>query len=370
MPLMPCQLDAYTTQMHTEIIAVDGCRVRTADSVLYPGGGGQPADAGTLNGVPIVEVFGHCDYALATPQPVGPAHIAIDWGRRFDHMQQHTAQHLITALAEQLLDAPTLAFHLNPERCDVVLDTPQLSPAQMAQLADAVHARIRAALPVQARLIDPADLDGVRSRRLPPGHEGPLRVVEIDGIDQNTCGGTHVANLTELQVVHFLGAEKSNQGLRLHWLAGERALRWMRAAHDRTLGLTRVLKTGPVDHLAACERLVAQNREAARQLRTARSELATALGQALPAGATWFHRDDADMGFLNAVAKAAADRPRLLLTGGTRGDGVFLLVGQDVPADLGPKIAAVLAGRGGGRGRYQGKAAAIEHRARAAELLA
>lgn len=372
-PLLTCQVDSYQRTIDATVLACEpvpnGFRVHTDATILYPGGGGQPADGGTIGAAQVVEVIEDRVYRVDTQVPCGPVTIAVDWNRRFDHMQQHTAQHLITAVAIDLFGIETTAFHLNPDRSDVVLATPTLSADQIEAIADRVHAHIRAATPVHPKLVDPTNLDGVRYRRLPPGHTGPLRVVEIEGVDQNTCGGTHVANLAELQLVHFLGAEKSKGETRLHWLAGNRALRWMRAANTRTKALNQILRTQPAEHIDAATRLTTQNRDAARETRALRTELATAIGATLTPDQRWFHRDDADMAFLNAVAKAAPPRPQLLLTGGAQGEGVFIVVGKEVDPALGPKIAEILQGRGGGRGRYQGKAKAIEHRAKAAKLL-
>lgn len=371
--LLTCQVDPYRRVIDTAVTRVDatpdGPVVHVAETVLFPGGGGQPADGGTIGEAQVVEVIEDGVYRVDRPVEPGPTRVTVDWARRFDHMQQHTAQHLITAVALDLFGFETTAFHLNPERSDVVLATPHLSATQIAALSDRVHALIREGRPVRATLVEPDALDGVRARRLPPGHTGALRVIEIEGVDRNTCGGTHVRALSELQCVHVLGAEKRKGETRLHWLAGDRALRWMAEANARTRALNQILRTQPAEHVAAAERLVEQNRSLAREARTLRSELAAAIGAALPADQAWFHRDDADMAFLNAVAKAAAPRPRLLLTGGTQGEGVFLLVGDAVAPDLGPRIAAALAGRGGGRGRFQGKAQAIENRAAAAALL-
>lgn len=371
--LLTCQVDSYRRAIDATVLScapvADGHLVRTDVTILFPGGGGQPADGGTIGAATVIEVVEDRLYRVDAQVPCGPATITVDWARRFDHMQQHTAQHLITAVALDLFGFETTAFHLNPDRSDVVLATPALTDAQIAVIADRVHAHIRAATPVRPRLVDPADLDGVRARRLPPGHVGLLRVIDIEGVDQNTCGGTHVATLAELQLVHFLGAEKSKGETRLHWLAGDRALAWLRDANRRTQALNQALRTQPAEHVEAAERLIAQNRDLARDARGLRAELATAIGAGLAPDVRWFHRDDADMAFLDAVAKAASPRPQLLLTGGARGEGVFILVGEAVDPALGPQIAAVLDGRGGGRGRYQGKAQAIERRAEAAALL-
>ncbi|MCA9558320.1 MAG: alanyl-tRNA editing protein, partial [Myxococcales bacterium] len=257
MKLLPCHADSYQRRLDTEVLACEpgpsGFRITLADTVLYPGGGGQPADGGTIGGARVLDVI-EADaptYVVDAPVPVGPVAVEVDWARRFDHMQQHTAQHLITAIALRDLGLATTAFHLNPERSDVVLATPVVPPDVLADLSARVNAAIRAALPVRARLITEAELAEVRFRRLPGEHDGTLRVVEIEGVDRNTCGGTHVANLAELQLISFIAQENRQGVTRLHWLAGGRALAALDAATAREAELVGLLRCAPAEHPAA-----------------------------------------------------------------------------------------------------------------------
>lgn len=385
--LVACQSDAYRRRFNTECVAclpaADGAWLVTlADTILYPEGGGQPADTGTISGVPVLHVgkdaTGAVVHRAAAPVPLGPVEVVVDWPRRFDHMQQHTAQHLITALAQDRFGWPTTAFHLSAGRSDVELDVGAPGEAQLADLEDAVNAEIRARRDVRSRLVDPGDLDrlGVRTRGLPDGFDGAVRLVEIEGIDLNTCGGTHVASTAELQAVALVGTERLRGGTRLFFLAGERVRRALADAQARERALTRLLSVGPEEQAAAAERLLAEAKDGSKAVRALLGEVAEAAGLALAttrgAVAAW-HRADGDLALLGAVARAALEqRPDLLLllTAGER-EGVFLLAGPDARvAAAAPAVAEAMEGRGGGKGgRYQGKASRVDRRAAALALI-
>ncbi|MCA9542319.1 MAG: alanyl-tRNA editing protein [Myxococcales bacterium] len=380
MDLLRCHEDAFLRALDTEVLACepadDGHHVALADSILFPGGGGQPDDRGTIGDAQVIGVAerdGRVWYVTDRAVPTGPTRVEVDWARRFDYMQQHTAQHLLTALALRHFKLPTLAFHLNPERSDVVLDAPRLDAATIDALEARANEAIREAHPVQPRLIDPAELDteGVRRRRLPPGHEGALRVVEIEGIDLNTCGGTHVSNTAQLQMIRLIGVDFQRGEARLHYLAGGRVLAAEREARARTEVLNRLLSGGPESHVESVERLLDQARADKQSQRALVAEIAGLLGAQLASGAATaaLHREGADLAFLGAVAqaaRAARSEQLVLLTAAPAGsaEGVFLLAGppERVTA-CGPAVAEALAGRGGGRGdRYQGKATRLDRR--------
>src|ERR1044072_7336430 len=175
---------------------------RLSDTVLSPGGGGAPAARGWLGEIAVEEVQrrgGEVFHVLASAASPGRATVRLDWARGFDHMQQHTAQHLLSAIAADRFGWETTSFHLGAETCGGELAASELAADRVAELEDAVPAEVRAARPVTTRRVTPDSLAGlaVRSRGLPAGHTGDVRLVEIAGIDLNTCGGTHLAPTAE-----------------------------------------------------------------------------------------------------------------------------------------------------------------------------
>jgi Ser-tRNA(Ala) deacylase AlaX len=341
------------------------------DTVLYPEGGGQPADRGLLGGVPVLDVQaagGAIRHYLASAVAEGPAVVRLDWDRRFDHMQQHTGQHLLTAVAADRFGWQTTAFHLGPETCDVELAVPSISPAGAARLEEEVAAQIRAGRAVTTRRVRPEEMVSlpVRTRGLPEGHLGDVRLVEIEGVDLNTCGGTHLRSTAEIESLKLLGTEKLRGGVRLYFVAGGRIRRRLGADEERNARLRALLGAPDAGLAEAVEAKLAQLSDAHKALRALEEELADAKAEAL-ATATGpvadAHFEGRDLAFLARVGKRFTSIPApgvAFLTGVKDGTEAFLLAaGGASDADvrgLGPAVAEALGGRGGGSGKlFQGK---------------
>jgi alanyl-tRNA synthetase len=389
-PALPAYLrDSYLQALDTEVLAVGDAEGRLwaelADTVLYPEGGGQPADRGRIGTTAVVDVQKVGDRArhfVAGPVAPGPAHLELDWPRRWDHMQQHTAQHLLTALALRELGWPTTAFHLGPELSDIELATPSIGDAERSRLEEICALEIRAGRPVEAAWIDPGELErhGVRSRRLPAGHAGAVRVVEISGLDRNTCGGTHLRSTAEIGVLCLLGTEPMRGGTRLFFVAGDRA-RMRLAAHEARNLRLRTLLGAADDELAAVVALrLDKEKELNRVVRQLGEELAAAAAAELAARAGTVvdsHWPARDMAFLQQVGRRLAETAPAKVALLTAGDGapiVFAVVAGEAAgidlASLGPRVAAALGGRGGGRSPvYQGKTESLAGRPAALALL-
>ncbi|OYW00255.1 MAG: hypothetical protein B7Z61_13520 [Acidobacteria bacterium 37-71-11] len=188
--------DPYMKTLTTEIVetGMEGGRpfAVLADTVLYPEGGGQPADRGWLGEVEVIDVQrreGTVRHFLACPVEPGPVTVHVDWARRFDHMQQHTGQHLLTAVAADRFGWPTTAFHLGEKLCDVELGVAALASTDLEALEAAVAEKTRAALAVFTRRVTQAEFAAldVRTRGLPAGHAGDVRLVEIAGTPAPVC---------------------------------------------------------------------------------------------------------------------------------------------------------------------------------------
>ncbi len=380
--MIACQRDARLLRATFEVLRVepagDVWHAWLDDTVLYPEGGGQPADHGTLGGVRVLDVRPGLLHVLEAPVALGPAEVVVDAARRFDHMQQHTGQHLLTAVAQDRFGWATTSFHLHEgelARCDVELDAPGID---LEALSASVNAEIRAARPVRVREVGPGDLDalGVRTRGLPEGHEGPVRLVEIDGLDVNTCGGTHCASTAELQAVQLLGAEAIRGGTRLHFVVGGRVMARLRAAEAALARAGSIVSRGLFDVPDGVAQLFEQARAAGKALAATQAELADALGAELarqPGPVRVLHRDEGDAAFLNRVATAALrDAPGavLLLTAG-QAEGAFLAAGPPARLEaVREALLSALEARGGGKpGRLQGKAARLAGRDAAAAIL-
>lgn len=364
------------------------------DTILYPEGGGQPADRGTISGVAIIDVqregreIRHYvdagDLSRAEALAPGPVAVALDWQRRYDHMQQHTAQHLFTATTLTRFGWRTVAFHLGARVCDIELDVASLTPDDLARLEDAVALEILAAHPVRARRVTPEEKAQlpVRSRGLPDDHEGDIRLVEIEGVDLNTCGGTHLASTAEIGAFAIVGTEPMRGGTRVYFVAGERARLRLREHERRAALLRAVFGTNEDEIPQVAAQKLEQLKDANARIKRLQERLADAIVDALAtdlAALRTTHVDDGDAALVQRIAQrlsARDDAALTLITAGGPREGFFALAaGTAWQGDLkaaGARVAATLEGRGGGAGRvYQGKAARVDKREEArAELAA
>ena len=365
--------DAYLQELETELVetGVEGERPFAVleDTILYPEGGGQPADRGSIGDIPVDDVQrreGAIRHYLERPLEPGPVTVRLDWRRRFDHMQQHTGQHLVTAIAHDRFGWPTTAFHLGEQVSDIELDVPGLAPLQIEMLEEAVAAEIRAGRPVSIRRVSPealADLD-VRTRGLPPGHHGEVRLVEIAGVDLNTCGGTHVRSTAEIEAIKFLGTEPMRGGTRLFYVAGGRVRHRLAAHEARTARLRSLLGTPDEEIASAVEARLELGRAGEKRMHALEEEFATVLAAAMaarPERVVSVHLEGKDAGFLQRIAKRLSGSDKVaLLTASAGEQGFFVLVaGPGVAFDVqaaGREIAEAMGARGGGSGRtFQGK---------------
>lgn len=381
--------DPFATALETRILACGEEQGRPfvllEDTVFYPEGGGQPCDLGTVNGVAVVEVQKHeggIRHYLATPLAAGPAFLRLDWARRFDHMQQHTGQHLLTAVAQDRFQWETTAFHLGASVCDIELSAPSISLREMEQLEAAVASEIRAHREVSARRVSPEayKLEAVRSRGLPEGHTGDIRLVQIAGVDLNTCGGTHLHHTGEIEALKLLGTESIRGGTRLFYVAGGR-VRSRLGAHEQRNAALRALLGAPDEDLAPAlqiklDQLLALERRG-RKLEEDLAEFQAAALAARPGAVVEAHLEGRDMAFLQKLARGilALDPAKaVFLTSEAGGQGIFLLSGGeastlDVPT-AGKAVAALLGAKGGGSGKsFQGKAPDLATRDQALAVL-
>ena len=381
--------DPYRTELTVAVIRVAAHDARTYvvldDTILYPEGGGQPADHGWIGTATVVDVRRCGDeirHYLDGPPDDGDAVLRLDWERRFDHMQQHTAQHLITALAADELGWQTTSFHLGATQSDIELDAPDITDDDLRRLEEQVAERIRQARPVTSREVSPQTFQSleVRTRGLPRGHRGDIRLVEIDGVDCNTCGGTHVASTAEIESVVLLGTESRRGGTRLHWIAGGRVRRRLHQQERHAAAIRHTFETSDEEVVRVAEAKLGRLKEAEREVKSLRASLAQQAAAGLLASSDTVldaHFDDADAGFLQLVARqlvnAGGNRAALLTAEGPGGAFFVVCAPREAGLDLRPvgaRVAELFGGHGGGSPELiQGKAASLRRRADAKAVL-
>jgi alanyl-tRNA synthetase len=247
-------------------------------TAFYPEGGGQPADQGQLNGLPVLdvqkkgeEILHYLGEPLAEAAAVGGKVVegTIDWARRFDFMQQHTGQHVVSASLIEAAGYPTISAYLGERYTAVEIDTENIQEREIEAAETLANQRVTRNLPVQIHWIRPQEAERFRLRKPPPDVER-LRIVRIEGVDAAACAGIHVATTGEVGLIKYDGLEKIRGRLRLHWLIGERAYMDTRDKDRLIAALNRELTCGTEDILPSVQDLRNKIRE--RDLRISQLE--------------------------------------------------------------------------------------------------
>jgi Ser-tRNA(Ala) deacylase AlaX len=381
--------DPYARELAVEVQRTDWMGDRPIavldDTILFPEGGGQPADRGRLGSVEVVDVQrkeGEVLHFLESPVDRGPGQLSLDWARRFDHMQQHSAQHLISRAALDRFGWATKSFHLGPEWSDIELGTAPLTVSDLRVLEDMVCDLIGENRTISCRRVsveELADLE-VRSRGLPADHRGDIRLVEIEGVDLNTCGGTHVRSTAEIGIVKLLRAEPLRGGCRLYWLAGQRVRDRFVEYQGRNDALRSLFDASDNDLLEVAAKKLKRLTDLKRQNRHLEERLATVIAKEIVRDTEPIveaHLGDLSAAGIRLVAQIFSEQSAhgcAFLTTEDDGQAFFALaVGPESGADLsnlGKQVAEILEGRGGGsRSVFQGKAGSLVRRDEAVALI-
>jgi len=227
--------DAYATEMEAELLAITDYKGQPAwvldQTIFYPTSGGQPFDTGSIHGQKVVDVVadkaGTIYHLLAEQaadaQPNSTVHGIIDWPRRYDHMQQHSGQHLLSQAFYQELGYETVSVHFGEQESTLDLDIDSITQADLDRVELFANELVYANQPITAYFVDERELDKVPLRR-PPKVTGQIRIVEIEKFDYSACGGTHCRTTGELGPIKLLRTERRRGQSRVTFLCGWRSL--------------------------------------------------------------------------------------------------------------------------------------------------
>jgi alanyl-tRNA synthetase len=377
--------DAYRGEFTATIVgrSDDHLRVYLDETAFYPTSGGQPHDLGTINGVAVIDVVDEDDriaHVLDAPLPAGDAVTGrIDWARRFDLMQQHTGQHLLSAVFEDLFGYKTVSVHFGPDYSTLDLDTELVTHQQMLAAEARANALVGEARPVVVTFEDARSAAGLRK---PSDRDGTLRVVSIEAIDRSACGGTHVRTTAEIGPILLRSNEKIRKATRIEFVCGQRAVARARKDFESLRAIAASLSSSLDDAAGLVGAQADRLKESDSARKTLAQELATYRARerydAAPADAngvrTIVLRDAATMDDARAIAQAAFGLSRVVVVGTIAAPpSVLVAASEDSGVDAGKLLKATLAavnGRGGGSPRLaQGSvpdAAALD---RAVQLL-
>ena len=239
-----------------------GWEVILEDTAFYPEGGGQPGDHGTLNGIRVLDtrrIGGQVVHITEQEIPAGTAvHGEIDWERRFDHMQNHTGEHIVSGLIHINYGYDNVGFHMG----DILqLDFDgEVTFEMMRNIERQANRIIWRDLPVQIAFPSQEELD-VLEYRSKKELTGTVRIVTVPDADICACCGTHLKRTGEVGVIHLLSCTKHGNGTRIEMLAGNRALTYLEGIADQNTGISHLLSAKPLETLKAVTRLNEMNGE-------------------------------------------------------------------------------------------------------------
>ncbi|KOP67281.1 hydrolase [Bacillus sp. FJAT-18019] len=221
---------AYTKEWETKITRKlereDGTYLVMEETAFYPHGGGQPCDLGWIDSIPVLDVVleeGEILHKVERFPEKEKVSCRLDWGRRFDHMQHHSGQHLLSAICLDVCEAETLSFHLGQDYATIDIARTDMPLDQWMMLELEVNDQIYLNRKVTSYYVtrdQAANLPLVKQ----PKVTDDIRIVEIEGIEYNACGGTHVSQTGEIGMIKLLKAEKQKGHMRIYFKCGYRAL--------------------------------------------------------------------------------------------------------------------------------------------------
>jgi alanyl-tRNA synthetase len=355
--------DSYLCDFEAAVIGQsdDGKRIYLDQTAFYPTSGGQLFDTGELGGVRVMEVVDEGDriaHLLGTPLADQRVTGRIDWPRRFDHMQQHTGQHLLSAVIAELLRRATLSVHFGKEVGTIDLDGGPLTAAEVAQVELRVNEVVTENRPVQVEFQAAGSAEGLRK---PAAREGSLRIVTIQGLDRSACGGTHVRATGEIGPILIGKVERARTGTRLEFLCGGRAVRRAHSEHEVLTQLAMELTAAPGELIQLIQAMRAELKDLRAESHNVKGELERLIASGLYSGTTpdsdgirrvVCREDTGRLERLKGLAQAFSSLSKVIFVGATsKPPSLIVAASRDSGMDAGTVLKRLLlsvGGRGGG----------------------
>jgi len=371
--------------------ATPAWRVVLDCTALYPTSGGQPHDVGKLGDANVLDVRDDGEdvvHVVDRELPVGSVKGCVDWGRRFDHMQEHTGQHLLSAMFQERYGRPTVSFHLGNDFCTIDLRGPEPTEEILEGAERAANQVISENRPINVRYGTAKQFAemGVRKE---VQRAGILRAIEIEGADLQPCGGTHVKSTAQIGIILVRDCTKMRQDWRVEFVCGLRAARVSRRDFELLHRAAQELGCAPEDVPASVQRAIGERDLHFKNMRgllqrVAEADAAAALQSAKVEGngvrviARVFGEGNQPE-YLNGFATEIAKSEKTVALLGLSAEGNLLFAqhaaaGKDMNALL-KQVFAQFAGTGGGtrdfaRGKLNDATQAEKAVAFAKQLLA
>lgn len=352
-------LTAFTARVISCVPAGDQWAITLDNTAFYPEGGGQPCDLGTLGGVPVLDVQEKGDAIIHTcAAPLEPGQEVtgeIDWARRFDLMQHHSGEHILSGLVHRKYGFHNVGFHMG--RDTITIDFDGIIPQEdLPELENAVNRAIWANLPVSTRFAQGDELAAIPYRSKKP-LEGTVRIVEFPGYDICACCGTHVKRTGEIGLLKLLSWVKFRQGVRMELVCGGRAVDYLGRILEQNRQVSQVFSAKPLETGDAARKFASESEAMKYRMTGLENQIFDACAKEYEGkgNVTLFREDLSGDGLRRLTDKVgAACGGRCAVFCGTD-EGGYRYAILDNNADLRPFVKAMnlaLHGRGGGKSNF------------------
>lgn len=249
--------------------------VRLDKTAFYPSSGGQPFDTGLINTIDVTDVWEEGDqiwHQMVSIPEDNQVNCKVNWERRFDHMQQHSGQHILSAIFLDLIAANTIGFHLGDESSTIDLNINQLNNKEIEDVEERVNQVIWENHPVKIQFINENEINKIPFRK-PPQITGRIRVIRIGELDASACGGTHVQNTGEIGLLKINGFENYKGGTRVSFHSGLRGLKQYQKIQSNVKQISTSLSIHQDDILETIQRIQQESIENLRSVNRIKKDL-------------------------------------------------------------------------------------------------
>ena len=363
--------DSFLTEFTATVLSCEegkgGWAVTLNETAFYPEGGGQAADHGTLGAARVTDtqekegvILHTCDQPLTVGETVTGK---IDWPRRFDHMQQHSGEHIVSGMICEAFHCDNTGFHMGAD--SVIIDyNAEISWEQILEIERRANAYIYENHPFRAWYPDAEELKALpyRSKK---ELSGAVRITAFPGADMCACCGTHVLHSGQVGIAKFLSCQKFKDGVRLEVKFGKRAYEYLSKIWEQNLAVGRMLSAKAEDTAQAVERMKAESEEKSRRMAEMEESIFAAIAEENRGkGSVLLFRGDMDPNSVRrlcvAVGEVCGGRAAVFAGSGENFKYAMMEEGGDLRA-LTKDMNTALSGRGGGKPFFvQGSVSATE----------
>ena len=367
--------DAYTTQFQAKVIEISVEEKRQGlildETFFYPESGGQPSDFGTINGRSVAhisireddDVVVHWLSDAGGTFGVGDVVTAvIDWPRRFDHMQQHSGQHILSQAFIQVAEAETVSFHLSENNVTIDVDRTNLTEAEIIAVEHRANQVVWENRPITMRFVSLEEAKTLPIRKIPPTRNGRLRLIDITDYDLTACGGTHVSHTGSVGLIKLVKQEKRGEKTRIEFCCGGRALQDYAQKHTIVSDLTAELTTSQNEIVPSITKMRQENKDTQRTIKKQKEALIAGMAQNLFANGSQYGSvtlikqtfDETEATDLRTLAAHLTQQNNTVVLLGQFGKRTQLILSRsaETPGDMNQllKVALAQLGNGGGGG--------------------